>query len=443
MPAELAIFGGVPVRDRRFPQAVTTGKEELDAVIEVMQSGLLSGFVGSPGPEFLGGPRVQQLEREWSRYFEVPFAVSCNSATSALVMAVAACEIGPGDEVILSPYTMSATATAVLFYGGIPVFADIEPDYFCLDPKSVRSRITPRTKAILTTDIHGQSSAMKELRAIATENDLWLISDSAQSAGAKYLGRYAGTFSDIGIFSLNRHKNIQCGEGGIAVCTDPELALRMRLIRNHGENLTESPGFAPKSLVNILGMNFRMTEIEASIALEQLKKIDLINGKRVELAEFLNRNLNDLPGLTMPAIRQSATHIFYMQAMLFDQEAAGISRATFVKAINAEGIPIRGGYLRPLYLEPLYQKQIAIGEFGYPFVGSHYAGSVNYRKGLCPVAEDLFERRTIINPLLFPPLTLDDMRSISDAITKVVENRARLEVLEEENVSSHSSAGRV
>lgn len=443
MSSDLAIFGGTPVRKSPFPVAVTTGEEELHAVVEVMKSGLLSGFVGSPGPEFLGGPRVQRLEQAWCERFEVPFAVSCNSATSALLMAVGACEIGPGDEVILSPYTMSATATAVLFYGGIPVFADIEPDYFCLDPVSVRSRITPRTKAILTTDIHGQSSAMEALGEIAREHDLWLINDSAQAAGAKYQGRFAGTLGDIGIYSLNRHKNIQCGEGGIAVCKDKELALRMQLIRNHGENLTESPGFAPASLTNMIGFNFRMTEIEAAIALEQLKKLEPINNRRIELEHLISSSLADVPGLRMPPTRPSATHIFYMQAILFDSQEAGFARDVFIRAINAEGIPIRGGYLRPLYLEPLYQKQIAIGDSGFPFRGPHYDGVVNYRKGLCPVAEDLYENRTIINPFLFPPLELADMQCIVDAVFKVMENGDKLRSFEEEHASTHSGSRRI
>jgi dTDP-4-amino-4,6-dideoxygalactose transaminase len=270
-----------------------------------------------------------------------------------------------------------------------------------------------------------------------------LINDSAQAAGAKFMNRFAGTLGDVGIYSLNRHKNIQCGEGGIAVCFDNELALRMRLIRNHGENLTESPGFIPQSLVNMLGFNFRMTEIEAAIAAEQLKKLSSINDRRIEMEHFVSSKLKDVPGLTMPAIRPFASHIFYMQAMLFDARSAGVSRDVFVRAVNSEGIPLRGGYLRPLYQEPLYQKQIAIGESGFPFRGTHYKGTVDYRKGLCPVAEDLFERKTIINPYLFPPLDISDMQNIVDAVIKVAEHTRELKAFEEENVSAHSSSGRL
>jgi dTDP-4-amino-4,6-dideoxygalactose transaminase len=416
---KLALSGGTPVRTAPFPSTITTGKEELAAVTKVLKSGLLSGFIGSPGKEFFGGPVVRELERLWSEKFEVAHAVSCNSATSGLVMAVGAAGIGPGDEVIVSPYTMSATATSILFYGGIPVFADIEPDYFCLDPVSIAKRITPRTKAILTTDIHGQSSDMKAINDLARKHGLKVIVDCAQAPGAKLDGKHAGTMGDIGIYSLNRHKNIQCGEGGIAVTNDPELALRMQLIRNHGENMADKPLYAPQSLVNILGFNFRMTEIEAAIAIEQLKKLDKLNRYRIELVEYLNECLMGFKWLTMPKTRPGATHVYYIHAMLFDEEKSGVSRNKFIEALNAEGIPIRGGYLKPLYLEPLFQRKIAIGNGGFPFVGAHYEGHANYAKGICPVAEELWEKRSIINPYVYPPLTLRDMEDIVAGFKKV------------------------
>jgi dTDP-4-amino-4,6-dideoxygalactose transaminase len=343
------------------------------------------------------------------------------------MMAIGAAGVGPGDEVIVSPYTMSATASAVLIYGGVPVFADIEADYFCLDPVSVRSKITPRTKAILTTDIHGQSSDIDALNALARERGLILITDCAQSAGAKYKRKWAGSACDIGVFSLNRHKNMQCGEGGVAVTNDPELALRMQLIRNHGENLVESEGYTPKSLANMFGFNLRMTEVEAAIACEQLKKMDELNQIRIDHVGYLNERLSQYPGLTMPAVREGCTHIYYMHAMTFRAEQASFSRQSFTRALAAEGIPIRGGYVRPLYLEPLYQKKIAMGDRGFPFVGPHYSGVVNYEKGICPVAEDLFENKTLINAYVYPPLTRADMADIVAGIDKIFKNAGDLD----------------
>ncbi|MGO9133440.1 MAG: DegT/DnrJ/EryC1/StrS family aminotransferase [Methylovirgula sp.] len=417
-----AVKPNEPIRSKPFPPSITIGEEEVEAAIKVLRTGLLSGFVGSPSPEFFGGPTVRAFEAAWSERFKAAHSVSCNSATSALIMAVGAIGIGPGDEVIVSPYTMSATAISILFYGGIPVFADIESDFFCLDPKSIEQRITSRTKAIITTDIHGQPSAMKEILKIAADHNLFVITDTAQAPGATYYGKYAGTIGHIGIFSLNRHKNIQCGEGGVACTNDDELALRMKLIRNHGENLVEKEGFKVKSLANLIGFNFRMTEVEAAIAHEQLKKLDKLNGHRIELAEYLNERLRDNPLIAIPKVRPGCTHVFYMHVPLFRPEVAKVTRAVFIDAIRAEGIPIWGGYLKPLYLEAVFQRQIAIGENGFPFVGAHYDGKVNYNKGLCPVAEDLYQNRTIINPFLYPPLTLADMKDIGDAFDKVTDD---------------------
>ena len=421
---KLAINGGTPIRTKPFGPSITTGQEEIDAGIKVLESGILSGFVGSPSDEFFGGKYVQELERDWSEKFEVKYSISCNSATSALIMAMGAIEIGPGDEVIVSPYTMSATATAILFYNGIPIFSDIESDMFCLDPKKIEEKITANTKAIVTTDIHGQSSDMDAIIKIASKYNLKVIVDSAQSPGAKYKGKYAGTVGDIGIYSLNRHKNIQTGEGGIAVTSDDELALRMQLIRNHAEALTGSgiDRFTPKSLVNMLGFNFRMTEIEAAIGIEQLKKLDTLNAHRLELTQYLNEKLSSYEAITLPKVREDCTHIYYMHVMKFDEKIAGISRERFIEAIQAEGITIWGGYMKPLYLEPLYQQKTAYKD-GYPFKNNAaYNKEIDYSYGICPVAERLYEKETIVNIYNYSPLTKNDINDIANGFEKVFKN---------------------
>src|SRR6185436_3828315 len=164
---KLAIRGGKPLRARPFPSYNTIGAEEKQAVLEVLDSGVLSGYLGTWSPQFFGGPRVQTLEKEWSAYFGARHAISVNSGTSGLYAAVGAAGVGPGDEVIVSPYTMSASATAALVYGGIPVFADIDPLTFCLDPKSIETRITPRTKAILIVHILGYPADMDAIMLLA------------------------------------------------------------------------------------------------------------------------------------------------------------------------------------------------------------------------------------------------------------------------------------
>ena len=171
-----------------------------------------------------------------------------------------------------------------------------------------------------------------------------------------------------------------------------------------------------------MGFNFRMTEIEAAIAIEQLKKMECLNQHRVELAEYLNKRLSNIKCLTLPSVRPDATHVYYMHVMLFDDRSVGVHRDKFIQALNAEGIPLRGGYVKPLYLEPIFQKKIAIGDKGFPFVGEHYEGHASYSNGICPVAEEAWERRSIVNPFVYPPLTKTDMDDIVKGLEKVMEN---------------------
>ena len=239
--------------------------------------------------------------------------------------------------------------------------------------------------------------------------------------GATYKGKPVGGLGHIGVFSLNRHKNIQCGEGGVAVTNDPELALRMQLIRNHAEAVVGSgiPGMTPKSLVNMMGFNFRMTEVEAAIALEQLKKLDALNGRRLELTEHLHRRLEGIEGLVPPKVREECTHIYYMDVYRFHEEQVGLPRKTVIDAIRAEGAPIWGGYLRPLYLEPLYQQKTAY-KGGYPFANNAaLTREVDYSRGICPVAERLYEKETVINIFNYLPIEKADVDHIADAIIKV------------------------
>ena len=267
--AKLAINGGKPLRTKPFPSYVSIGEEEKRAVLEVLESTVLSKFLGTWSADFYGGPRVQKLEQEWAEYFRVKHAVSVNSATSGLYAAVGAAGVGPGDEVIVSPYTMTASATAPLVYGAIPVFADIDPDIFCITPEAIRRCITPYTRAIIAVDLFGHPADMDEIIEVARQHNLMVIEDAAQAPGALYKGRYAGTLGDMGVFSLNYHKTVHCGEGGIVVTNDDNLAERVRLIRNHAEVVVKDKGV--QNIVNMVGFNYRMTEIEAAIARETSK----------------------------------------------------------------------------------------------------------------------------------------------------------------------------
>lgn len=388
--SDLALLGGSPVITEPLPPYNSIGEAERTAVLGVMDSGCLSGFYGSEGPEFFGGPKVREFEARWAEHYDVRHAISVNSNTSGLIAAMAAVGVGPGDEVIVPPTTMSATVVAPMIYGGIPVFVDLEDETFCLDVEQVRLAITPRTRAILAVNLFGHPARLHELRQLADEHTLMLVEDNAQSPLGMDRGTPAGTVGHIGVFSLNYHKHIHTGEGGMCVTNDDDLAQRLQMVRNHGENLVES--FEVSDLTNLLGFNFRMTELSAAVGIAQLERIEQHVAPRERLAEALSEGVRDLAGLTPPAVREDCRHNYYTWAMRYDAAALGVSRATFSAALQAEGFPHAVGYVRPLYMLPMFQQRMAIGREGYPFNLTNRT----YREGLCPTAERLYSEEIVI-----------------------------------------------
>lgn len=372
---------------REIPKYNSIGREELEAANRVINSGKLSGFMGSWCPEFFGGPYVQTFEKEVEAYFSVKFAVAVNSWTSGLIAAVGALDIEPGDEVIVPTWTMSATAMAILHWNAIPIFADIERDTFCVDPKSIIDNLTEKTRAVIAVDIFGQSCDMITISEICKKRGIQVISDSAQAPGSKFNDNWSGTQADIGGFSLNYHKHINTGEGGIVVTDNEDLAMRMKLLRNHAESVI--PGLETRRLNNMVGFNFRMGEIEAAIGSEQLKKLEWLTRKRIRLASLLTEGMKDLPGLKTPETRSSATNIYYKYGMQVDPEITGISKSELIKLLRSEGIPGLSDKYVNVHRLPLFQEKIAYGSAGFPWNLSVARKSVDYRKGICPVAEEL------------------------------------------------------
>ena len=429
---KLAIHGGAPVRVKPFPAHRTIGEEEKVAVSRVIDSGVLSKYLGCWHEDFYGGAEVQALESEWAAFFGVRHAIAVNSCTSGLFCAVGAVGTEPGEEIIVTPYTMSATATAPLVYNAIPVFADIEQDHFCLDPAAIEACITPHTRAIMVVDLFGQPYDAPAINSLAKQHGLYVIEDTAQAPGATLAGKFAGCLGDIGVFSLNYHKHIHCGEGGIVVTDRDDLAERVRLIRNHAESVVEAKG--ETNLVNMLGFNYRMTEMEAAVARCQLKKLPALLAKRRANCRYLEEQLARIPAFTMPKVREGGEHAYYVHACKFDNVVAGVSRNTFIEAVRAElpvfsnreteGVKLSSGYVRPLYLLPLYQRRIAYGTQGFPF--SLREGTVNYGKGLCPVAERMHEKELFLHELMLPSLEEDDLDDVAKAFDKVWTNRHTL-----------------
>jgi dTDP-4-amino-4,6-dideoxygalactose transaminase len=423
----LAIKGGEPVRKVPFPWHNVIGDDEKLAVMRVLESGILSQYLGCWHKDFYGGPEVQALESEWAEHFGVKHAIAVNSCTSGLCCAVGATGLEPGDEVVVSPYTMTASATAVLVFNGIPVFADVEKDFFCIDPDSFESKITDRTRAIVVVDIFGQPYDRDRINQIARKHGLLVIEDAAQAPGARLNGRWAGTLGDIGVYSLNYHKHIHCGEGGMVVTNDDNLANKVRLIRNHGEAVVKGMGF--DDLVNVIGFNFRLPEMEAAITRSLLPKLDSLLDERRKNCEWLSRRLESVGCIQPAQVRPGAEHAYYVHPFLFDEASAGVSRNVFINAVKAElapsvgreqlGVSIGCGYVEPLYLQPIYQRKIAYGSRGFPFVSPWTDREVNYSKGICPVVESLHETTFFSHELMYPGMKSDDLEDVALAFEKV------------------------
>lgn len=389
MPENLAILGGRPAISRIFPHYNPYGREEVEAATAVIESGVLSKFIGAAHEDFLGGAKVREFERAWEKHFDVPFAESVNSATSALIAAVGALGIEPGDEVIVTPWSMSATATCILVWNAVPVFADIEPETFNLDPQSIARCITPRTRAIIVSDIFGHAADLNAIMTLARRHKLKVIEDAAQSPGARYHDRYVGTVADIGVFSLNYHKHIHTGEGGVAVTHDAGLAERIQLIRNHAEAV--AAGRDIPDLANMIGFNFRLGEIEAAMGIVQLAKLEQQAAQKSRAGSRLTANLKDLKGLRTPLVKPGCTHVYYIYPLVLDSDALGVSRGRLAAALRAEGVPgISEGYVN-IHRLPAYQRRIAYGRSGFPWSMPGHESHVSYEKGICPVAEKLHD----------------------------------------------------
>ena len=422
---KLFINGGKPIRTKKWSNNITTGNSELAVVKKVLNNGNLSLFEGSYNPDtpfsFDGGPYVQNLEKQWSKYYSSNYAISLNSATSCLFASIGALGIGYGDEVIVSPYTMTACAIAPLIYGAIPIFADVEKDTGCIDPNSFKKNITKRTKAIIIVHQFGFPAKIGEIKKIAKKNNIKIIEDCAQAHGAKYKKKLVGTFGDIGIFSLNVNKTIQSGEGGICITNSQEINKRLRLIRNHGEAVVERSKY--KNILNIAGFNYRMTEITAAIALSQLKKLNKLNNHRLDLIKYFTKKMpkldffKPLPGRNEQKEYKSTFYIFPFN---FDRTKINISRKKFIELLNSEGGKFYEGYTKPLYFQPLY-KEKKLYKHGYPFKAKENKKiKTNYFRNSCPVAEKLYKENIILNEHMRFPHTKKDMDDLINILKKII-----------------------
>lgn len=330
---KLAIDGGKPALSGPLRAFNTIGPEEQSLVQATLRAGPLSGYLGG---ELHGGLRVEALEYEFAGMVGAKYAVAVNSATSGLLAACAAVGVKKGDQVITSPFTMSATAAAPAFLGATVVFNDIEPKTYNLDGLT-----SVKTKAVIVPNIFGHPAELPEWAERCKASKSFLIEDNAQSPFAMVGKRYAGTFGDIGVFSFNVHKHLQCGEGGICVTNNETLAHRMRLFRNHSE-LADTA---------VVGLNLRMTEVTAAIALAQLTKREEIIAGRIKFAEELTLMARNIPFVKTPTKREGYKHVYYLWALDVERD-----RDWFIRALQAEGVPIKAGYVEPLYNLPAFAR---------------------------------------------------------------------------------------
>lgn len=379
--AKLAINGGRKVCKNPFPDQLTYElKETLAVNTHMLNRKLLSGYRGNWIPAFWGGLEVKKFEDAWSEYFNVPYCLAVNSCTSALQIACHAIGLKPGDEVIVTPWSMSCSATAPMVCGATPVFADIESEQFCLSYDSVCEKITDKTKAIIAVALFG-SPIDPRLYELAKEKGIYLIEDCAQAPAAGYTItelEYSGKRADIACFSFTQGKHLTCGEGGLIMTSNETLAMRCAAIRNHAESVISAIADRSIGILNIPGMyevintpgyNMRMTELNAVIMQEQLKKLPAYVESRKVAAEGIYRVLKDIPFIKRPQNRDNIKHAYYCQPFLYDNETAPVHRDIFIKAVAAELMgevsrpdrPMLGcGYIKPLYRMPIFNYNIEL-----------------------------------------------------------------------------------
>ena len=348
------------------------GKEEQDAVMQVLSSGAL-----------VQGKYVAEFERLFAEYSGVKHAIAVCNGTLALWLALQAHGIGPGDEVITSPFSFIASANAVLYVGAKPVFADIDPRSYTLDPESVKAKITPRTRAILPVHLYGGMAHMDALMTLAHQHGLIMIEDACQAHGAALNGKRAGSFG-TGAFSFYPTKNMTSGEGGLITTNDDRVAEQARLLRNHGQS--------EKYIHDIVGYNFRMTELQGAIGATQMRYLDDWTDQRVANANYLMARMR---GLTLPYVPANMCHVFHQ----FTVRVPAEKRARFIERLADQGIGSAIHYPRPIHQQPAFQK-------------------LGYNDSL-PVAEQAAQE--VVSLPVHPALSQNDLDRVVAAVHRALE----------------------
>jgi len=415
LASRLALFGG--------PRAVPEGmvkpwpeirQEDKDAVMRVLERGQLWGGAA---------PETKALEGEWAAWQGARYCLSANSGTAALHMAVAAAGVEPGDEVIVTPFTWTSSATAILHHNAVPVFADIEPRTYNISAAAIEKAITPSTKALIVVHLYGLAADMEPILAVARQHNLALVEDCCQSHGALYKGRKVGSFGDVAAFSLNGNKNLAAGEGGLLVTNDERVYEEAARVQQFGERRMKDGSRE----YNAYGMGwmYRLTEMTAAFARSQLTRLDETTEHIQENARYLTAGLSDIEGFDTPYVPEGYKHVFYRYNLHFLPEELGLDVPVeeYVgkvrAALAAEGVALgRAEFLVPAMT--LFQERRGYGK-GCPWDCAHYRGAVTYNPGDYPVAQDTYRR--VAGPVgLTPPNGRGLMDAYLESFHKVFAN---------------------
>ncbi|MBS7634134.1 DegT/DnrJ/EryC1/StrS family aminotransferase [Candidatus Bathyarchaeota archaeon] len=402
--AKLALKGGEPVRKKPFPKWPIFSEREMKALKDVLES----GFWG------VGGSRKKEFEEKFAAYQHAKYGIAVTSGTTALEISLRALGLGCGDEVIVPSYTFMATAITVLYVNAIPVFADIDPETYNIDPKSVEALISERTKAILPVHIGGRPADMDALLSLAKKHDLYIVEDACQAWGAEWKGLRVGAIGEMGAFSFQSSKNITSGEGGIIVTNSEDLYVKAWSLHNCGR-MPQGAWYEH----HLPGANYRMTEFQAAMLLAQMERFDEQTEKRIENARYLNSKLSKIDGIKPLKDDERITrHAYHLYIFRFNPEAfGGISKSTFARALQAEGVPASVGYSRPLYKEPYleYFKKC-------PLSCPHYGKSMDYSNVKMPAAEKACYNEGLWLPQYVLLGSRDDMDDVISAFEKIKGN---------------------
>ena len=387
-----AIEGGTPVRTEFLPFSLPQlGKAEEDEVIDTLRSGWMTV-----------GPKTHMFEETFREYVGCRYAVAVNSCTSALHLALAGLGIGFGDEVITTPVTFVATANVIIHTGAKPVFADIDPHTLNIDPAEVRKKITEKTRAIIPVHMAGQPCDMDSIWAIAEDHGLHVIEDAAHAIGAEYKGRKVGAGSKAVCFSFYPNKNMTTSEGGMLTTGDEALADKVRVMSLHGMSKGAWQRFAPEGDVHwdVLypGYKYNMNDVQASLGLHQLKKVDEFNSIRNVYAGIYDKAFEGCAELSLPSVINGIKHAHHLYIIMLELDRLKLSRDEFIKALRAENIGT-GVHFRSLHLQTYYRE------------------TYNYKPDDFPAANEISQK--IISLPLYPRMVEDDLYGVIEGVKKI------------------------